>query len=133
MTFRLLARIWALVPAMMEPLAVMAPKFVDSFTGEEKGVATVEDALEGARHIVAEMISEDADLRKAARALMFDEGVVVSRKAMDAVDERSHFSRINEKRFTFSIAEAFGQVLAVFKHSAALIFGKEPKADRDLS
>src|SRR5580692_1915835 len=37
-----------------EPLSVMAPKFVDSFTGEEKGVATVEDALEGARHIVAE-------------------------------------------------------------------------------
>jgi protein Tex len=81
-----------------EPLAVMAPKFVDSFTGAEKGVATVEEALEGARHIVAEMISEDADLRKAARALMFDEGVVVSRKAMDAVDEQEKFKMYYEYR-----------------------------------
>jgi uncharacterized protein len=40
----------------------------------EKGVANVEEALEGARHIVAEMISEDADLRKALRQLVFDEG-----------------------------------------------------------
>lgn len=89
--------LWAQTKAE-EPLSVMAPKFVDSFTGEEKGVATVEDALEGARHIVAEMISEDADLRKAARALMFDEGVVVSRKAMDAVDEQEKFKMYYEYR-----------------------------------
>ena len=46
----------------------------------EKGVATMEEALEGARHIVAETISEDADIRKALRKLMFDEGVVASRR-----------------------------------------------------
>ncbi|WP_433973969.1 Tex family protein [Tunturiibacter lichenicola] len=77
-----------------EPLSVMAPRFVDA----EKGVASVEEALEGARHIVAEMISESADLRKAARALMFDEGVVVSRKAMDAVDEQEKFKMYYEYR-----------------------------------
>ncbi len=54
-----------------------------SFVSEEKGVANVDDALEGARHIVAEMISEDADLRKALRQVMFDEGIVVSRKSAD--------------------------------------------------
>jgi protein Tex len=81
-----------------EPLSVMAPKFVDGFTGAEKGVASVDEALEGARHIVAEMISEGADLRKAARALMFDEGVVVSRKAMDAVDEQEKFKMYYEYR-----------------------------------
>ena len=48
----------------------------------EKGVATVEEALEGARHIVAEMISENAGLRKALRQMMFDEGVVVSKKTL---------------------------------------------------
>jgi uncharacterized protein len=77
-----------------EPLSVLAPKFVDA----EKGVATIEDALEGARHIVAEMISENADLRKAARTLMFDEGIVVSRKAMDAVDEQEKFKMYYEYR-----------------------------------
>src|ERR1700679_4124630 len=59
-----------------EPLRLMVARFVDV----EKGVATAEEALEGARHIVAEMISESADLRKVLRALMFDEGIVVSRK-----------------------------------------------------
>ena len=53
--------------------------------------ATVEDALEGARHIVAETISENADVRKALRQLMFEEGMVVSKKALDAVDEQEKF------------------------------------------
>src|SRR5271154_3695162 len=77
-----------------ESLSAMAPRFVDG----DKGVASVEEALEGARHIVAEMISESADLRKVARALMFDEGVVVSRKAMDAVDEQEKFKMYYEYR-----------------------------------
>jgi len=34
---------------------------------EAKGVASVDEALEGGRHIVAEMIAETAELRKAAR------------------------------------------------------------------
>ena len=59
---------------------------------------SVEEALEGARHIVAEMLSEDADLRKALRQLMFDEGVIVSRKAMDAVDEQEKFKMYYEYR-----------------------------------
>jgi uncharacterized protein len=56
----------------------------------------VDEALEGARHIVAEWISEDADLRKALRALVFDEGIVVSRKAADAVDEQEKFKMYYE-------------------------------------
>ncbi|MBB6143651.1 uncharacterized protein HNQ77_001600 [Silvibacterium bohemicum] len=64
----------------------------------ELGVATVEEALEGARHIVAERISEDADLRKALRQLTFDEGVVISRKVMDAVDEQEKFKMYYEYR-----------------------------------
>src|SRR6202012_3390347 len=65
--------------------------FAAGFVNAELGVVTAEEALEGARHIVAEWISEDADLRKALRQFVFDEGVVVSRKAMDAVDEQEKF------------------------------------------
>ena len=61
-------------------------------------MATVDEALEGARHIVAEWISEDADLRKALRQLVFDEGVVVSRKVTDAVDEQEKFKMYYEYR-----------------------------------
>jgi len=80
------AYLWAQQPAE-EPLALLAPKFVNA----ELGVGNVDEALEGARHIVAEWISENADLRKALRNLVFDEGIVISRKAMDAVDEREKF------------------------------------------
>jgi uncharacterized protein len=70
-----------------EPLNVFAATFVNA----ELGVPSIDEALEGARHIVAEWISEDADLRKALRQFVFDEGVVVSRKATDAVDEQDKF------------------------------------------
>lgn len=63
-----------------------------------KEVATMDDALEGACHIVAELISEDAEVRKAARQLMFEEGLISSRKAMDAVDEQEKFKMYYEYR-----------------------------------
>jgi uncharacterized protein len=75
-----------------EPLETFAAGFVNA----ELGVASVEEALEGARHIVAEWISEDADLRKALRQMVFDEGVVVSRKVTDAVDEQEKFKMYYE-------------------------------------
>jgi uncharacterized protein len=77
-----------------QPLAVFAAVFVNP----EKEVNSVEEALEGARHIVAEMISENADLRKALRLLMFEEGVIVSRKAIDAVDEQEKFKMYYDYR-----------------------------------
>jgi uncharacterized protein len=78
--------LWAQEQAA-EPLETLAAGFVDA----EKGVNSVEEALEGARHIVAEMISEDADLRKVLRKVVFDEGVVVSSKVKDAADEQEKF------------------------------------------
>jgi len=89
----LAAYLWAQQPAV-EPLEVQAARFVNN----EQGVATSEEALEGARHIVAEWISEDADLRKFMRQLTFDEGVVVSRKSIDAVDEQEKFKMYYEYR-----------------------------------
>jgi len=83
--------LWSQQPAA-EPLESFAASFVNA----ELGVASVDEALEGARHIIAEWISEDADLRKALRQLMFEEGVVISRKAMDAVDEQEKFKMYYE-------------------------------------
>ena len=47
----------------------------------EKGVETAEDALQGANDIVAEMISDDADIRKALRELYLRRANVVSTAA----------------------------------------------------
>jgi uncharacterized protein len=87
----LAAYLWAQQPAA-KSLGTMAAGFVNA----ELGVATADEALEGARHIVAEWISESADLRKALRQMVFDEGVVVSRKALDAVDEQEKFKMYYE-------------------------------------
>jgi len=83
--------LWSQQPAA-EPLE----SFTAGFVNTELGVATMGEALEGARHIVSEWISEDADLRKALRQLMFEEGVVISRKVMDAVDEQEKFKMYYE-------------------------------------
>lgn len=83
--------LWA-QQAAAEPLH----RFAATFVNPELGVGTVDEALEGARHIIAEWMSEDAELRKTLRQLVFDEGIIVSRKTMDAVDEQEKFKMYYE-------------------------------------
>ena len=54
-----------------------AAKYVDA----EKGVETVEDALAGASDIIAENISDDAELRKMLRSYFLKNGIIVSKAA----------------------------------------------------
>jgi len=65
-----------------EDPATLAAAYVDP----EKGVETVEDALAGASDIVAEMISDDADIRKALR-LKMERAAVVTVAAADEEQE----------------------------------------------
>ena len=51
------------------------------YVDEEKGVATVEEALQGANDIIAEMISDDAEIRKQLRELYLKRSVLVSKAA----------------------------------------------------
>ena len=57
----------------------MAEAFVDP----EKGVETPEDALAGAKDIIAEIISDDATVRRRLRLAAMAQGVVTSRAAKD--------------------------------------------------
>ncbi|MCC5912267.1 MAG: RNA-binding transcriptional accessory protein [Clostridiaceae bacterium] len=52
------------------------------YINPEKEVNTVEDALQGGKDIIAEIISDDADYRKAIRDITFKEGIILS-KATD--------------------------------------------------
>src|SRR3984957_6436307 len=81
-----------------EPTAVPLETFAASFVDPEKGVASIEEALEGARHILAETISDDADIRKLLRQAMFSEGIIVSKKTTDAVDEQQKFKMYYDYR-----------------------------------
>lgn len=49
-----------------------------AFVSEEKGVADVKEAIDGARDIIAEVISDDAELRKLLREYLKQEGSIVS-------------------------------------------------------
>lgn len=53
------------------------------YINEEKGVATGEDAINGAKDIIAEDISDNAEYRKTIRALTHDNGTIVSKQAKD--------------------------------------------------
>ena len=62
------------------PVVVPEEAAVD-FIDPEKGVETVEDALQGAGDIIAEEISDDADIRKELRELYLRRAVLVSKAA----------------------------------------------------
>ena len=53
----------------------------EGYINPEKGVETVDDALQGAGDIIAEAISDDAALRKSLRDLYLRRGTLVSRAA----------------------------------------------------
>lgn len=57
------------------------------FINHEKEVYTIDDALNGAMDIIAEVISDNAELRKAVRGMFYKHGMIVSgaRKEEDSV------------------------------------------------
>ena len=70
----------------IDPMEAAAP-FVDP----EKEVHSVEDALEGARHIIAEKVNEDEAARKQLRALFNEKGIITSRVIEEKEAEGAKF------------------------------------------
>lgn len=87
----------------LEPLALFIlenPKFKGDFDevlakyiNPELGVNSAEEALQGAKDIIAEMISETAEVRQAAREFLLDDASIVSSKA----DTKKEELRANKK------------------------------------
>ena len=77
----------------LEPLALQllmqnekkktAEEIAETFVNPERGVENAEEALQGARDILGEQFSDDADARKKLRELAFRTGVLESKKAKD--------------------------------------------------
>ena len=62
-----------------QDLMLEAKKYIN----EEKAVNSEEDAIKGALDIIAEIISEDAMLRKGIRTLVMNEGIIESKAAKE--------------------------------------------------
>jgi uncharacterized protein len=82
--------------AVDETLETLAQPFLS----EEKQVNSIEEALEGAGHIIAEIYSENAGLRKRIREEMAEKGVLVVSVTKEFENERSKF----EQYYNFSEA-----------------------------
>ena len=76
----------------LEPLAtaiyLQTPNFdpyaeAEKFVNPEKEVMSAEDAVAGAKDIIAEMISDNADYRKAIRVRTFNNGLLTSKAATE--------------------------------------------------
>ncbi|MEL6558130.1 MAG: Tex family protein [Bacteroidota bacterium] len=71
----------------LEPLAIEILKqgnisveeFAEQFISKEKGVETIEEALKGARDIIAEQINEDSEIREELRELFLNTAVITSK------------------------------------------------------
>ncbi|HBE8741948.1 Tex family protein [Clostridioides difficile] len=63
----------------LDNIEIEAKNYLD----EEKEVLSIEDVLKGARDIIAELVSDDAKIRKYIRELALREGMIVSKSATD--------------------------------------------------
>jgi len=116
--------LFAQEPDCPEPLEAAA-EYVDP----EKGVETAEDALQGASDIVAEMISDDAALRKQLRALYQSRAVLTSQAA--AKEPEDSVYRIYYQ-FSTPVAKTQGyQVLAINRGEREEILKVRVEMDRD--
>ncbi len=79
----------------LEPLADMIllqmtkkplEKEAESYLSEEKGVKTIKEAIDGAKDILAERISEDAKYRTYIRKITFEEGLIASEAKDDKAE-----------------------------------------------
>ena len=81
----------------LEPLANFMMLFTNDDVLKEakkyikEEVPTEADAIEGAKYIIAEMISDDANYRKALRQEMVSHGMVITSVKKNAVDEKKTY------------------------------------------
>jgi len=86
----------------LEPLANFMMMFLDDDVMKEAKKYVKDDvkdemeAIEGAKYIIAEMISDDANYRKALRQEMVNHGLVVTSVKKNAVDEKKTYEMYYE-------------------------------------
>lgn len=71
---------------MMQLTKESVEKIAEKYVDIDKEVNTVEDALIGAKDIIAEMVSDDADYRAIIRKMTYNEGLIAT-KATDETTE----------------------------------------------
>lgn len=82
----------------------------EAYLSEEKGVDSPENAIQGAKDIIAEAVAEEADYRFYIRKLTFEEGILVS----SAKDEKEKSVYENYYEFEEAVKKIAGyRILAI--------------------
>lgn len=104
----------------LEPLALFLldnPLFTGNldeklaeFVNAELGVNSIEEALQGAKDIIAEMMNEDAEVRKCVREHLQNESLVKSEKAREKESDKeiSDKQKAKDKKEIYQIYYDFG-------------------------
>lgn len=103
----------------LEPLAniimlQMTQKSIEEeaaqYVNEEKGVETIEDAIQGAKDIIAEYVADNAEYRTAIRNMVAKQGILMS----EAKDKETSTVYDNYYEFSESVAKIPGhRILAI--------------------
>lgn len=103
------------------------------FISEEKGVASEEEAIAGARDIIAEWISENASVRADLRTLFIRDGVVKSKVAKGKEVEGAKFENYFDWSEPLTKAPSH-RILAIFRgeNEGFLRVSVEPDEDKAL-
>ncbi|MGD1005655.1 MAG: Tex family protein [Ignavibacteriaceae bacterium] len=103
----------------LEPLALFIlenPDYDGSFEDKlaefinmELGVASAEEALQGAKDIIAEMISDDAEVRKVVRESLLESSIVKSEKTKEKVGDEhiSEKQKLKDKKEIYQVYYGF--------------------------
>lgn len=96
----------------LEPLALFIlanPKFdgvfdeiLSQYINEDLGVNTIEEALQGAKDIIAEMISESAEVRQITREVLYDDAMLVSSEADSKTQKAANAKDVYQVYHNFS-------------------------------
>lgn len=88
-----------------------------AYINEEKGVNTSDEAIEGAKDIIAERVSDDAELRKSLRTLIMSEGVVTTKL------------QVNDKSKTYEMYSDYSEKLSTMPSHRILAINRGEKED----
>ena len=113
-----------------QPMAGPAPEeLAKDYVNQEKGVATVEEALAGASDIIAEKISDDAAIRTLLRQLIWERAVLKS----EAAKEEDSVYRLYYD-FTQALSRLQGhQILAINRGEKEEFLKVSVELDRELA
>ena len=107
-----------LADKIMEQKAFDLEKEAEAYISEEKGVANAKEAIQGARDIIAEMISDNANIRKELREALFNKGFI-----------KCKLDETKENAFTYEMYKEYNSEIKKLPSHRVLAINRGEKED----